>query len=550
MYYFSDSINIFNNLMNIAVIGAGPAGLAFADRIKKLDKSVSIDIYEKSNYIGGISKTVNYKNNRIDIGGHRFFSKSDEVMQWWADKFPIDISSLENNTSSSVTYRNESRTIDGFRVATEEDIKRGRVLLCRKRKSRILYQRKMYDYPLKLNKKTFKNIGFKRMIFIGISYLISKLNFKEPNNLEEFIISKFGKKLYSMFFESYTYKVWGRKPNQISADWGAQRIKGLSITKLFLDILRKMFNFFKNDSNNSIGQKNTETSLIERFLYPKFGPGQMWEEVAKDLENEGVKIYKDCMIKELYLDASEKKIKKIVVENKNGNLSSVDYDFIISTMPISELMNSIKGDKKSILFPKEIQDIARNLPYRDFITVGLLLENLSDPEGEILDDTWIYVQESDVKVGRLQIFNNWSPFLVSDQTKKWVGLEYFCDEGDDIWNKSNSELINLAKEEMAKLKLCSQNDFLDGTVLRERKTYPAYFDSYKNFDLLRDKFDEISNLFLIGRNGMHKYNNQDHSMLTGFRAAECIIGKKTSKETKKTLWEINAEKEYHEEKKD
>ena len=540
----------FDITMNIAVIGAGPAGLAFADRIKKLDKSVSIDIYEKSKYIGGISKTVNYKNNRIDIGGHRFFSKSDEVMQWWANKFPIDPSTIDKNSLSSITYRNESRTIDGFRVATEEEIKKGRVLLLRKRKSRILYQRKMYDYPLKLNKRTFKNIGFKRIIFIGISYLISKINFKEPNNLEEFIISKFGRKLYSMFFESYTYKVWGRKPNQISADWGAQRIKGLSITKLVFDILKKMFAFIKNDSNNSIGQKNTETSLIERFLYPKFGPGQMWEEVAKDLENEGVKIYKDCLVKELTLDKSEKKIKNIVIKNKNGELSSLDYDYVISTMPISELMNSITGDKKSILFPKEIQDIAKNLPYRDFITVGLLLENLSDPEGQFLDDTWIYVQESDVKVGRLQIFNNWSPFLVSDQTKKWVGLEFFCDEGDEIWNKSNSELINLAKEEMAKLKLCTQNDFIDGTVLRERKTYPAYFDSYENFDQLKDKFDEISNIFLIGRNGMHKYNNQDHSMLTGFRAAEFIIGNQTSKEIKKTLWEINAEKEYHEEKKD
>ena len=538
----------FDITMNIAVIGAGPAGLAFADRIKKLDKSVSIDIYEKSKYIGGISKTVNYKNNRIDIGGHRFFSKSDEVMQWWANKFPIDPSTIDKNSLSSITYRNESRTIDGFRVATEEEIKKGRVLLLRKRKSRILYQRKMYDYPLKLNKRTFKNIGFKRIIFIGISYLISKINFKEPNNLEEFIISKFGRKLYSMFFESYTYKVWGRKPNQISADWGAQRIKGLSITKLVFDILKKMFAFIKNDSNNSIGQKNTETSLIERFLYPKFGPGQMWEEVAKDLENEGVKIYKDCLVKELTLDKSEKKIKNIVIKNKNGELSSLDYDYVISTMPISELMNSITGDKKSILFPKEIQDIAKNLPYRDFITVGLLLENLSDPEGQFLDDTWIYVQESDVKVGRLQIFNNWSPFLVSDQTKKWVGLEFFCDEGDEIWNKSNSELINLAKEEMAKLKLCTQNDFIDGTVLRERKTYPAYFDSYENFDQLKDKFDEISNIFLIGRNGMHKYNNQDHSMLTGFRAAEFIIGNQTSKEIKKTLWEINAEKEYHEEK--
>jgi len=215
-------------------------------------------------------------------------------------------------------------------------------------------------------------------------------------------------------------------------------------------------------------------------------------------------------------------------------------------MPISELMSSIKGQNKLNLFPSDIQQIAKSLPYRDFITVGLLLKDLHSPNGDELDDTWIYVQESDVKVGRLQIFNNWSPFLVADLSTKWVGLEFFCNEGDDLWNLSDNELVDLAKKELSLLKLCNLNDFIDGTVLREKKTYPAYFDSYKNFDDLKDKFDNISNLFLIGRNGMHKYNNQDHSMLTGFRAAELINRNQTQKEFKSNLWEINAEKEYHE----
>ena len=536
--------------MRIAVIGAGPAGLAFSDKIKSLSKSedsIDIDIYEKSNYIGGISKTVNYKNNRIDIGGHRFFSKSDEVMSWWANKFPIDPSNLENETL--ITYRNSSRTIDGFRIANEEEIKSGRVMLVRNRKSRILYQRKLYDYPLKLNITTIKNVGFNRLFIIGVSYFISKFNFKEPTNLEEFIVSRFGRKLYAMFFESYTYKVWGRKPKQISADWGAQRIKGLSIRKVLLDVFQKFFSIFKSNSKELIVQKGTETSLIERFLYPKFGPGQMWEEVANDLLEEGVSIKKECKVIELKLDAFNKKITSITTEDKNYNTEVLKYDYVISTMPISELMNSIKGENKSNIFPKEVQEIAINLPYRDFITVGLLLENLSDPEGKFIDDTWIYVQESDVKVGRLQIFNNWSPSLVSDETKKWVGLEFFCNEGDQLWNLSDENLIKLAIEEMEKLKLCTKIDFLDGTVLREKKTYPAYFDSYEHFDLLTDKFDELKNLFLIGRNGMHKYNNQDHSMLTGFRAAEFIINNTTTKDMKKTLWSINAEKEYHEVKK-
>jgi len=534
--------------MKVAVIGAGPAGLAFADRLISINPKAKIDIYEKSNFIGGISKTVNYKGNRIDIGGHRFFSKSDEVMKWWAEKFPIDPTSF--STDRMITYQNSSRSADGFRVANQKEIDLGRVMLLRKRKSRILYKRKLYDYPLKLNMKTIKNIGLFKMFGIGRSYIASKFKTNKPSNLEEFIISKFGKKLYSMFFESYTEKVWGRHPSSISAEWGAQRIKGLSVRKVLLDIIQKGIKKFTPYNSSEIGQKNTETSLIEKFLYPKYGPGQMWEEVANDLIKQGIVIHMNKKIVQLSLDVLEEtsQIKSITIEDKNGEKEVQNYDYVISTMPISELVEGIISDKIDTIFPKEIKNIASNLPYRDFITVGLLLKSLKDPSGDKIDDTWIYVQESDVQFGRLQIFNNWSPYLVSDQTKFWVGLEYFCNREDKLWTSTDNELIDLAKKEMNKLNLCKQNDCIDATVLREPKTYPAYFDSYKQFDKLIERFDSINNLFLIGRNGMHKYNNQDHSMLTGFRAAEMIVKNETSPIEKSKLWLINTEQEYHEEK--
>ena len=534
--------------MKVAVIGAGPAGLAFADRLISINPKAKIDIYEKSKYIGGISKTVNYKGNRIDIGGHRFFSKSDEVMRWWAEKFPIDPTSFSKD--KIITYQNSSRSADGFRLANQKEIDLGRVMLLRKRKSRILYKRKLYDYPLKLNMKTVQNIGLLRMFAIGRSYIASKFRLNKPNNLEDFIISKFGKKLYSMFFESYTKKVWGRHPSAISAEWGAQRIKGLSVRKVLVDILQKGIKKFIPYSSSEIGQKNTETSLIEKFLYPKYGPGQMWEEVANDLIKKGIVIHMNKKIIQLHLDVLEEtsQIQSITIEDKNGEKQIENYDYVISTMPISELVEGIISDKLDKIFPKEIRNIASNLPYRDFITVGLLLNSLQDPSGDRIDDTWIYIQESDVKFGRLQIFNNWSPHLVSDQKKYWVGLEYFCNRGDKLWSSTDNELIDLAKKEMSKLNLCKENDCIDATVLREPKTYPAYFDSYKQFDQLIERFNYINNLFLIGRNGMHKYNNQDHSMLTGFRAAELIVKKETSPIDKNKLWLINTEQEYHEEK--
>ena len=532
--------------MKVAVIGAGPAGLAFTDKLLELRNDVKIDIYEKSSYIGGISKTINYKGNRIDIGGHRFFSKSDEVMKWWANKFPIDISS--HNASETISYQNSSRNIEGFNTVTIKKKDENRVMLIGKRKSRILYSGKLYDYPLKLNLKTIKNIGSLKIISVGLSYLRSKLKNKEAKNLEDFIISRFGYKLYSMFFESYTEKVWGRHPREISPEWGAQRIKGLSIRKVIIDIAQKILSKLINIRSDGISQKNTETSLIERFLYPKYGPGQMWEEVAKDLKEKNVNIYMNTPIIGIEFSSDKNKAESIVYKkDTNGEYVKQKYDYIISTMPIKELIKSSKARNQDYVFPSDILKIAESLPYRDFITIGLLIKNISGPQNELLDDNWIYVQEPNVKVGRIQIFNNWSPYLVADKKHYWIGLEYFCNEDDDLWNKNDQELITLAKREILELKLTNSNSFIDSTVIREPKTYPAYFDSYEKIDTLINCVNKIDNLFLVGRNGMHKYNNQDHSMLSGFRAAELIANNQIDTKSKEELWKINVEQEYHEE---
>ena len=350
-----------------------------------------------------------------------------------------------------------------------------------------------------------------------------------------------------MFFESYTEKVWGRHPREISPEWGAQRIKGLSIRKVIIDIVQKLISKLIDNKSNAITQKNTETSLIERFLYPKYGPGQMWEEVANDLKDNNVNIFMNTTITGIEYSSDKKKAEKIIFINKNGQTIKKEYDYIISTMPIKELINTSKSESDEYIFPPDILQIAESLPYRDFITIGLLIKNISGPQQELLDDTWIYVQEPNVKVGRIQIFNNWSPYLVADKQNYWIGLEYFCNENDDLWNKNDEELIKLAKKEVIELKLTHSDSFIDSTVIKEAKTYPAYFDSYQEIDTLINCVNKINNLFLIGRNGMHKYNNQDHSMLSGFRAAEMIANNRINPQSKEELWQINVEQEYHEE---
>jgi protoporphyrinogen oxidase len=514
------------------VIGAGPAGLTAAYELLKRTDIVPL-ILEQSEALGGLSRTVNYKGNRIDIGGHRFFSKSDRVMQWWLNILPLEAGP---ETVLPLAYQGKTTTV------MRPDCERGsdRVMLVRSRKSRIYFMRQLFSYPITLSSDTLRKLGLGRTMRIGLSYLRSLLfPIRNERNLEEFFINRFGRELYVTFFKSYTQKVWGLPCNEISAEWGAQRIKGLSISKTLSHMLGKLAAGGKTD----LAQKNVETSLIEQFLYPKFGPGQMWEEVGRQVKELGGEILCGWSAEEVERGENGRIVAvtaRNVLANERRRFSG---DYFFSTMPVKDLIGGMSPAP-----PEIVRTIAGGLVYRDFITIGLLCDDvkLKEPSGELVRDNWIYVQEPDVLVGRLQIFNNWSPAMVADPGKVWIGLEYFCNETDDIWKKSDAGLIELAKSELESMGMVVREDVSDAVVIRMPKTYPAYFGSYAKFSEISQWVDGIDNLFLIGRNGMHKYNNQDHSMLTAMAAAENIMNNVADKSN---LWAVNTEQEYHEEKK-
>jgi len=522
----------------VVIIGGGPAGLTAAfELLTKGQGNYRVVVLEKSDELGGISRTINYKGNRIDIGGHRFFSKSDRVMQWWMDMMPVEAAAAGQQ---SIAYQNKSRTIEtsaqGPDPKTEDT-----VMLLRERKSRIYYLRRFFDYPVSLSVNTLKGLGLLRTIKIGASYSKSVLlPIKNETNLEQFFINRFGRELYLTFFKSYTEKVWGTACQDISAEWGAQRIKGLSITKTVTHMVKKVF------QKKDLAQKGTETSLIEQFLYPKFGPGQMWEEAAKRVRQMGGEILMNQEVDKLHIEGNQ--VKAVVATNKQtGVKETFQADYVFSTMPIQELVRSVDCE-----VPSQVKEISEGLLYRDFITVGLLLTDMKlkdeTPEGKkMVKDNWIYVQEPDVLVGRLQIFNNWSPYMVSDPNKVWIGLEYFCNENDELWKKSDADMVALGKQEMARIGVIEPGTVVDAVVIHQPKTYPAYFGTYERFGELRSYLDGFENLFLVGRNGMHKYNNQDHSMLTAMVAVENILA---GIKDKANIWAVNTEMEYHEEKKD
>lgn len=525
------------------IIGAGPAGLTAAYEL--LDKTdIRPIIFEASGEIGGISKTVNYKGNRIDIGGHRFFSKSDRIMKWWQNIMPLQGAPAKDDLILDRKVPLSKKVILRYLGEEKADIveapdpqKKDKVMLVRNRLSRIFYMRKFFDYPISLSRDTIANLGPIRTIKIGFSYLKAKLfPISHERSLEDFFINRFGKELYETFFKDYTEKVWGVPCNKIKPEWGAQRIKGLSISKVIAHALKKPF------VSKRMEQQNVETSLIERFLYPKFGPGQMWEEVARQIKDSGGEIYLNHRV--VGISHEKGRVAAVVVEDaRTGLRKTIEGDFFFSTMPIKDLVN---GMGKSV--PGDIKNIANRLAYRDFITVGLLLNRLRMKNefdirtiNGIIPDTWIYVQERDVKLGRLQIFNNWSPYMVADENKVWIGLEYFCNEGDDLWNLPDNKFLAFAKSELAKIGFANEEDVLDGVVLRVPKAYPAYFGSYDHIHSVRNYLDAFKNLFLIGRNGMHRYNNQDHSMLSAMIAVENIIN---GVKTKENIWNVNAEEEY------
>jgi protoporphyrinogen oxidase len=514
------------------LIGAGPAGLTAAlEFLRRSD--VHPIVLEASQEIGGISRTIRHNGNRIDIGGHRFFSKSDRVMNWWMDLMPPESSA---DTQHALRHQNKQRTlkISGSGLTPETtDL----VMLVRPRKSRIYFLRRFFDYPIKLTGDTLGKLGLVRTMKIGVSYLLARLfPRKVENSLEDFLVNRFGRQLYLTFFKSYTEKVWGVPCEKISAEWGAQRIKGLSLTTAILHFLKKAF---ASQKDQEIQQKGTETSLIEKFLYPKYGPGQLWEHAADQIREQGGEILLGWRATRLFVEGDT--ITAVEAVSDTGQRRRFAADYVFSTMPVRELIDAMDTP-----IPSEVREVSDGLQYRDFITVGLLVNQLTvrEADGGPLKDNWIYIQEPDVLVGRLQIFNNWSPYLVADPSKTWIGLEYFCYQTDALWKMADEDLKKFAIAEVEKIGILRACDVIDAHVVRVPKTYPAYFGTYDRFHVIREFLDRYHNLYLVGRNGMHKYNNQDHSMLTAMTAVDNILAGVRDKDN---VWSINTEMEYHEE---
>lgn len=494
------------------IIGAGPAGLSAAyELLKRTD--IKPIVLEKTDSSGGASRNVLYKGNTVDIGGHRFFSKSDRVRQTWVELLPVHES--ENELDDEVP----------------DD-----VMLTRRTRSKIFFARKFFDYPVKLSIKTFRRLGLRRAVRIVFSYLRSQLFPLEEKNLEDFFINRFGRELYETFFKSYTEKACGARCSDISADWGEPMVGGLSIGKSIVELLKRLIL-----RNIDAASTDTEISMIDAFLYPKFGPGQMWDVVADKVKSGGEILLNTEAIS---INTEGNRVIEVVALNTlTGEKKAFDADFYISTMPIKDLVAGLNPG-----LPPDISEIGRGLIYRDFIIVCLLLEDLggdsSTDNYDLTGSNYIYIQEPNVLAGRMQIFNNWSPYLVADRSKAWIGLEYFCFETDDIWKMDDNSLIELARKELGDLGFAREDDYIDGTVIRLPKAYPSYFGTYERFQDLREQLDKYSNLYLIGRNGTHKYLSQYHSVLGAMRVVDIVhegIGDKSR------IWAINTKEEYPEE---
>lgn len=507
------------------IIGAGPAGLTAAYQLLK-ETDIKPIILEESEFIGGISRTAEYKGNRMDLGGHRFFSKSDEVNALWRELIAVQGAPSFDDKKLGV----EKELSEGGPDPEKED----RVMLVRNRISRILFLHKFFDYPISLKAETFINMGFSRTMKAGFGYLWSALFKKEENSLENFYINRFGRPLYEMFFEDYTENLWGRHPSEISADWGAQRVKGLSLSRAVWNVISKPFR----------SKDKVETSLIEQYLYPKKGPGQLWEFLADDVRKMGGEILLNTSVRDVRLSENGGRVESVI----SADGREFKADIFMSTMPVKDLVAGM-GDKA----PEDVRRVAAGLPYRDYITVGLLVNKLKlENKTKVktltgnVPDCWIYVQEREVKLGRLQLFNNWSPYMVKDpEGTMWIGLEYFCNEGDEMWEMSDDEFIKFAIDELASIDVIDKSDVLDATRIKVKKAYPAYFDTFSEFDTVKNYLSNIENLWCLGRNGQHRYNNMDHSMLTAIEAVRAI---KNGSTDKTDVWNVNTEKEYHEEK--
>ncbi len=521
------------NKKKAIIVGAGPAGLTAAYELLHKTKIKPI-IYEMSGDVGGISKTVVYKGNRIDIGGHRFFSKSERVVNWWLNILP-----LQGAPARDDILLGRDVPISKEPGAPDPD-KTDKVMLVRERLSRIFFLKKFFDYPLSLGFNTLSGLGLIRVIKITMSYIKSRFfPIRPEKSLEDFFINRFGRELYLTFFKDYTQKVWGVPCSQIGAEWGVQRVKGLSISRAIAHAAKSIFR-----RDYSMAQEKTETSLIRRFIYPKYGPGQMWEEVAGIVKAKGGELHLKHKVVGLK-SKGDRIVEAQIRDEITGEVTTTGADYFFSTMPIVDLIKAL-GDS----VPEDVRQVAGGLSYRDFITVGLLLKKLRVKSrirmktiNGMIPDHWVYIQEPAVKIGRIQIFNNWSPYMVQDENTVWVGLEYFCNEGDRLWIMPDKDLTELAIKELIEIGFIQREDVLDSTVIRMPKTYPAYFGTYGRFYVIRNFTDGFENMFLIGRNGMHKYNNTDHSMLSAMVAVENIINGIKAKDN---LWNLNTEQQYHE----
>ncbi len=497
----------------VVIAGAGPAGLTAAVQLLRASDAYEVVVLEADGQVGGLSKTLLHHGNRLDIGGHRFFSRSAWVMKWWQEILP-----LAAPMKAEITYHQRSRPVESRLEPSDPE----RVMLLRPRLSRIYHAGKFFAYPIRADFTTARQLGLGQVVRILASYLKAQLRHRQPEKtLEDFIINHFGRVLYETFFKDYTEKVWGVPCAAIAADWGAQRIKGLSIGRAILHALWPR-------------ARGIPTSLIEQFLYPKYGPGQLWQAVAEEICQRGGVIRLETRVVGIIRDGQRIKAVRVCSGAGEGEGEYLELDHLFSTLPVQDLIAGL-----SPAAPPPVQAVAQGLQYRDFITVGVLLTRLLQP----VPDTWIYIQDKGVKVGRIQFFHNWSPAMVADPATVWLGMEYFCQQGDDLWRLTDDDLLALALAELAQLKLADPADRLDGVVLRVPKAYPGYFGSYGDFATLREWTDSVGNLYLIGRNGMHRYNNQDHSMLTAKRAVEALL---TDNPDRSALWAVNLDDDYHE----
>ncbi len=476
-----------NDIRETLVIGAGPAGLTAGYTLAKNGRDVLILEHDPV-YVGGISRTANYKGFLFDIGGHRFFSKSKEIVDLWNEILPDDF-------------------------------------LERPRLSRIYYRGKFYAYPLKAF-EALKNLGLFESARCMASFGFAKVfPVKNPRSFHEWVRNQFGERLFGIFFKTYTEKVWGMGCDEISADWAAQRIKGLSLAAAIIDGLRRSLGLRKGA--NEEGAK----SLIESFRYPRRGPGMMWEEAARKIKAFGGELRMGRTVAGLRFDEASK-LWTVTATRGDGEVETFQARHVLSSAPVRELMNAIEPRPLSLFN-------ARDLKYRDFLTVVLI----GRPQKELADN-WVYIHDPSVKVGRVQNFRSWSPEMIADGVSTCLGLEYFCFEGDGVWSSPDSELIELAKNEIAKIGLMDPGDVFDACVVRQAKAYPVYDDAYA--DNVRAVRLEIATRFptlhLIGRNGMHKYNNQDHAMMTGMLSALNIMAGKAVYD----VWRVNEDAEYSE----